>query len=103
MYMGGIKSYKKDGRGILIHDNGISILSSYLNDHLHGHNIIFAQHCLLSTEFVKNKLVEAVYRTDGFLIFLTYNQEGLLEGRCILLNYVAKSVIYAVFKKGIML
>jgi hypothetical protein len=48
MYMGWIKSFKKDGKGILLHDGGLSILSSYFNDQMHGHNIFFAQHCLLS-------------------------------------------------------
>ena len=57
MYMGGIKSFKKDGKGILLHDGGLSILSSYFNDQMHGHNIFFAHHCLLSAEFSKGKLV----------------------------------------------
>jgi len=57
MYMGGIKSFKKEGKGILLHDSGLSILSSYANDQMHGHNIFFAQHCLLSAEFLKGKLV----------------------------------------------
>jgi hypothetical protein len=55
--MGGIKSFKKEGKGILLHDSGLSILSSYANDQMHGHNIFFAQHCLLSAEFLKGKLV----------------------------------------------
>ena len=78
MYMGGIKSFKKDGRGILIHDNGVSIISNYFNDQMHGHNIFFAQHCLLSAEFNKGKLVEAVYRTDGFLAHLYFNADEIL-------------------------
>lgn len=48
MYMGGIRSFKKEGRGILLHDNGVSMLGNYLNDALHGHCVFFAQHCLLS-------------------------------------------------------
>lgn len=101
--MGGIKSFKKDGRGIMIHDSGLSIITTYLNDLMHGHNIFFAQHCLLSAEFVKGKIVEAVYRTDGFLVHLIYNNDGQLEGKCKLLNYVNKTITYATFRKGIML
>jgi hypothetical protein len=48
MYMGGIKTFKKEGKGILLHDNGTSVISSYYNDLLHGHNIFYMQHCLLS-------------------------------------------------------
>lgn len=55
MYMGGIKSFKKDGRGILLHDNGVSLISSYSNDLLHGHNIFFSTDSLVSAYFTKNK------------------------------------------------
>ena len=87
MYMGGIKAFKKDGRGILIHDCGLSIFTSYLNDQMHGNNIFFAQHCLISTEYIKGKLVEAVYRTDGYLGHFNFNNEGIIEGKCHLLNF----------------
>lgn len=100
--MGGIKSFKKDGRGILLHDCGLSVLSSYSNDLMHGHNVFFAQHCLLSAQFAKGRLVEAVYRTDGFLGYFQFNNESQLEGKCILLNYSTKTLIYASFKKGVM-
>lgn len=48
MYMGGIKSFKKDGKGLLLHDCGLSVLTNYSNDVMHGHNVFFADHCLLS-------------------------------------------------------
>jgi hypothetical protein len=48
LYMGGIKSFKKEGRGIILHDSGICLISSYNNDHLHGHNIFFTKKSLLS-------------------------------------------------------
>jgi len=102
MYMGGIKSFKKDGKGILIHDGGLSVITSYVNDLMHGHNVFFSQHCLLSAEFAKGKLVEGVYRTDGFLGYFHFNSESQLEGKCILLNYTSKTITYANFKKGIM-
>lgn len=56
MYMGGIKSFKKDGRGILLHDDGVSAITSYYNDLLHGHNIFFDNYGLLSAIYNKNKL-----------------------------------------------
>jgi hypothetical protein len=57
MYMGPVKNFKKDGRGILIHDNGLSLISSYSNDLMHGHNVFYAQHCLLSAEYARGRLV----------------------------------------------
>ena len=48
MYMGGIKAFQKNGRGIMLHDNGTNAISSYYNDLLHGHNILFKNSCFLS-------------------------------------------------------
>jgi hypothetical protein len=75
MYMGGIKSFRKEGRGIMLHDNGLSVITSYYNDLMHGHNIFFNNYGLLSAIFNKNKIVEAAYRTLGFLVFLNYNED----------------------------
>ena len=75
MYMGGIKAFKKDGIGILLHDSGVSVLTSYYNDLMHGHNVFFDNYTLLSAIFSKNRVLEAVYRTEGFLTFLVYNQD----------------------------
>ena len=41
----------------MLHDNGVSMLTSYYNDLLHGHNILFDNYCLLSAIFNKNKIV----------------------------------------------
>ena len=58
--------------------------------------------CLISSEWNKNKLIEAVYRTDGFLLSLLYNGDGQLDGKCLLLNYVTRSILYIVFKRGVL-
>jgi hypothetical protein len=36
MYMGGIKNFQRYGKGLLIHDNGISALTEYYNDMYNG-------------------------------------------------------------------
>lgn len=48
MYMGGIKAFQKHGRGVIIHDDGTSVISSYFNDFRHGQNIFYKEHCILS-------------------------------------------------------
>jgi hypothetical protein len=40
-YMGGMASYKRNGQGILLLDDGSSIISEYCFDSMTGHNIIF--------------------------------------------------------------
>lgn len=41
MYMGGIKSFQKHGRGILIHDDGTCAITNYFNDFRNDHNIYY--------------------------------------------------------------
>jgi hypothetical protein len=38
--MGGIKSYKRDGKGMLLYDDGSSAFCSYNYDTQNGHNVI---------------------------------------------------------------
>ena len=87
---------------MLLHDNGVCLLGNYLNDALHGHNIFYAQHCLLSAEFFKGKMTEAVYRTDGFLLQAGIGPEGQLEGKCHLLNYASRALLKMQFRRGVM-
>jgi len=101
--MGGIKAFQRNGKGILLHDNGTNVISSYYNDLLHGHNVFFTNSCFLSADYSKNKLIEGVYRTDGFLLVVFYNNEGQLDGKITLLNYITKSILYCTFKKGAMI
>jgi hypothetical protein len=48
MYMGGMKSFHRNGEGIIIHDNGSSVVCSYYNDFKHGHNISYSENCIMS-------------------------------------------------------
>jgi hypothetical protein len=98
--MGGVKAFQKNGQGILLHDNGTNMISSYYNDLLHGHNVFFTDHRVLSAEYNKNRLIEAVYRTEGFLMYLQYANDGVLDGKCVLVNYLLKNILYCVFRKG---
>ena len=57
MYMGGMKTFTKNGYGIIIHDNGGSAICNYYNDLKHGHNIVYYENCLMSVLYDKNKVV----------------------------------------------
>lgn len=41
VYMGGMNAYKKDGKGIVLHDDGSAAITEHLHDNLSGHTIIF--------------------------------------------------------------
>lgn len=56
MYMGGMKSFHRNGEGLIIHDDGSSTVCSYYNDFKHGHNITFSENCIMSMIYDKNKL-----------------------------------------------
>lgn len=81
----------------------MSLICNHVNDLLHGHNIIFSHHCLISGDFYKGKLCDIAYRTDGFLGHFLLNNDEQLHGKCSLLNFVSKSITYATFRKGILL
>jgi hypothetical protein len=55
--MGGMKTFTKNGYGIIIHDNGGSAICNYYNDLKHGHNIVYYENCLMSVLYDKNKVV----------------------------------------------
>jgi hypothetical protein len=57
MYMGSMDCFQKDKLGLVLHDNGSSMLSSYSKDMLHGDNVVFyANGACLSARYVKDKL-----------------------------------------------
>lgn len=62
MYMGGMKSFTKNGTGIILHDNGASVVCSHYNDFKHGHHVIYQENCLMSIIYEKNKISEAAVR-----------------------------------------
>jgi len=41
IYMGAMNSYKKHGKGILLHDDGAAAITEYINDIPSGHTIVF--------------------------------------------------------------
>lgn len=51
VYMGGMSGYKKHGKGIMLHDDGSSVITEYLHDTITGHNIIFRDNSITSIVF----------------------------------------------------
>ena len=75
MYMGGINAFQRHGRGIIIHDEGVSGIVNYYNDLKHGHNVYLMENCIISAEFNKNKVKEGVFRVPGYLLYAKYNKD----------------------------
>lgn len=87
MYMGGMKSFQRNGYGVIIHDNGASVFCSHYNDFKHGHNITYYENCIMSIIYEKSKIVESVVRISDYLIYIRYNKEGQIDGKGLLLDY----------------
>jgi hypothetical protein len=70
--MGGMTSYKRNGNGLMLIDDGTSVISEYCFDTMTGHNIIFRENCLMSVLFLKNSMYEVVVRTGQKIIKLPF-------------------------------
>lgn len=52
--MGGMSSYKKHGKGILLHDDGSAAITEYLHDTPTGHTVIFRENSISSVFYRSN-------------------------------------------------
>lgn len=100
MYMGAVKVFQKDGRGIILHDYGSSAITSYDKDMLHGYNLVLSpEGALISVQYNKNKLVDIAYKNQRFLFYGRYQNEQL-DGPATLVNYQDRQIVYVNTKKG---
>lgn len=49
--MGGMSGSHKNGKGLLLHDDGASVITEYKNDIPAGHNVIFRENSITSIVF----------------------------------------------------
>jgi hypothetical protein len=63
VYMGDMISYKRSGQGLLLLDDGTSMVTDYRYDSMVGHNVIYGKNAMTSVLFVKGSLYEMVSRT----------------------------------------
>lgn len=86
MYMGQTKNFQKQGLGMIIHDDGTTLLSSYHLDMLHGYNVaIFKDGSTASLKYHKDLIVEAMFKTNDHILFAKY-KKGSPDGSAILLK-----------------
>ena len=99
--MGRVKAFQKDGRGILLHDDGSSAVTSYDKDMLHGLNLVLTPNDnLISANYSKNKLLDVAYKTEGMLFYGKFNTAEQLDGPAVVVDYSGKQIIHANAKKG---
>lgn len=71
--MGGMVSHSKQGKGLLLHDDGSTVVSEYQNDTPSGHNIIFRDNSIASILFRNGADYEIAYKIDKLIIKIPFN------------------------------
>lgn len=71
--MGGIRAYKKNQKGMILHDDGTCAIVSYGSDVPNGHHIIFKPGMILSKIHHLDRRTDYVLRMNRYLIQIPYN------------------------------
>lgn len=81
MYMGEMKDFKRTGKGVLLHDSGLSGIIESAHGRFRGHNVFIGENSILSIVHRKNDTIEKVYRRGKDILILNY---FLRDGRPII-------------------
>lgn len=74
IYQGQMSAYHRTGKGLIIHDNGLTGIIVSGSNRLKDHNIFFAQNILISV-LNKEYEVEFVYKNDQKILVLTMEKK----------------------------
>ncbi len=74
--MGGMSSYKKHGKGILLHDDGSAAITDYHYDTPNGQTVIFRENSITSVLFKNNIEYEIAYKVGRFVIKFPFNDNS---------------------------
>lgn len=70
--MGNMVSYKRNGQGVMLYDEGTSAIVDYNFDTLVGHNVFFGEDVIASVLYIKRGSYEIVMRTSHFIFKLPF-------------------------------
>lgn len=99
--MGGTSSYKRNGNGILLIDDGTSVISEYCFDSMSGHNIVFRDNSIISVLFLKKNMYEIVIRFGYFIAKIPfYDRENQPSGNGLLIDYQNMKIYHVLFERG---
>lgn len=97
-----MKSFKRHGRGILLHDNGLSGIINSSNNSLRGHNVLFGQNSIISINYIGQDC-EIVYKYGRSMLQINlkrkYN-EMMLEGVGCLIEFDLKRIYKLIYQSG---
>lgn len=102
MYMGSVTNFQKQGFGMILHDNGTSMLSQSVKDMLHDYNVsIFSDGAVLSALYNKDRIESILYRNKQFMLFCQYINGKVLDGGAVLIKLHLQQIEYISFRNGV--
>jgi hypothetical protein len=88
VYMGGMSASQKHGKGLLLHDDGASVITEYYHDALAGHNIIFRENSITSIAFKNNIEYDIAYKVGKYIIKIPFSDSShTANGAGFLIDY----------------
>jgi hypothetical protein len=101
IYMGGMVSYKRNGSGILLMDEGTSAITEYCYDSLSGQNIYFRENTIISVIQIKKGSYEVAIRTGCVIIKIPFYEQGdTPNGSGVLIDYQEYKMFHLVYQYG---
>jgi hypothetical protein len=74
--MGEVDSYKKNGPGIILIDNGVCAITNHSHDNMIKLNLIFKDRSLTILTVKNNKIKYITFRTGSYLMSCYFNSGG---------------------------
>ena len=72
--MGGIQSFRKNGRGIMLLDNGDCFVTNYANNSMFGHNIMIHNDSITSILIDRYSNKDICFRNKQYMLQIMINK-----------------------------
>lgn len=98
--MGGIESFRKNGKAIILLDDGACLITNYSNNSMFGHNIIFHRNSITSILVDNHGNRDVCFRFQEYILQIFMNQKNQITGQGYLLNLKDSTIFYLKFKNS---
>lgn len=101
IYMGDMTSYKRNGVGVMLLDDGTSGIVDYCYDSPTAHNIFFKENAIASVLYIKKDGYESVLRTGHYVIKIPFYDNGkVANGNGVLIDFSEMKIYHLFFHHG---
>jgi hypothetical protein len=101
IYMGGMTSFKRNGVGLMLWDDGTSAVIDSCFDSLTSHSLFFRESTIVSLLHLRKGSFEVALRTEHLILKLPfYDCEDLPNGNGLLIDYKELKLYHLFFQTG---